>query len=230
MYETLADHDADPPTVWQVEKAAERCWHLNSSRGGTIGSYPTKKAAEADKVSGPHVALWEKEGRWMRGETVPGWRPYAEVERDRDRRKARLEARYRRHAIKFTLDCAGDPTDEALKRILDHCVRPPHAREYPAIRRHVEEYRARKARYTAAFAHLAATLAHFRHYPPEENSTDGTCCACGFAVAAHQGMFAMGSDEKGLFGAYLHRGCLAGVRRVRKLAGDRDAKVRAARS
>lgn len=68
LHETLADHDADPPAAWRVVKVAERVWHLDSSLGGTIGTYSTKKAAEAGKETGFYVSLWEKEGRWMRGE------------------------------------------------------------------------------------------------------------------------------------------------------------------
>jgi hypothetical protein len=65
-------------------KAAERCWHLNSSLRGTIGTYTTRKAAEAGKDSGPYVALREKEVRWMRGAAIPGWRPYDEVRAERE--------------------------------------------------------------------------------------------------------------------------------------------------
>ena len=84
LHMTLADHDADPPSAWQVVKVAERCWHLDSSLGGTIGTYTTRKAAESGKEDGPQVTLWEKEGRWMRGEAIPGWRPYDAVRAERE--------------------------------------------------------------------------------------------------------------------------------------------------
>ena len=84
MHMTLADHDADPPSAWKIVKVTSRCWHLDSSLGGTIGSYATRKAAEADKESGPYVNMWENEGRWMRGEPVPGWRPYDAARAERD--------------------------------------------------------------------------------------------------------------------------------------------------
>jgi hypothetical protein len=93
LHRTLADHDADPPSVWQVVKVADRCWHLDSSLGGTIGSYTARKAAEAGRETGPWVGLWEKEGRWMRGEPVPGWRPYAEVKAQRGLAKKRRRER-----------------------------------------------------------------------------------------------------------------------------------------
>ena len=89
LHQTLADHDADPPAAWQVAKVADRAWHLDSSLGHTLGTYPTRKAAEADKETGPLVTLWEKEGRWMRGEPIAGWRPYAEVQAASERTAAR---------------------------------------------------------------------------------------------------------------------------------------------
>src|ERR1019366_4088514 len=56
LHRTLADHDADPPSVWQVVKVADRCWHLDSYLGGTIGSYTARKAAEAGRRAGPRLA------------------------------------------------------------------------------------------------------------------------------------------------------------------------------
>jgi hypothetical protein len=93
LHMTLADHDADPPSAWQVVKAGSRRWHLNSSLGATISSYPTRQAAKADQESGPFVTLWEQEGRWMRGEPIPGWRPYAKVLVEREAAAAALRER-----------------------------------------------------------------------------------------------------------------------------------------
>lgn len=72
--------------------------------------------------------------------------------------------------------------------------------------------------YQDAVIRLALELSDFGQYPPEENTRDGNCNACGYPVQAHQGLFAQGSDSRGLFGAHLHRGCLAHVRRVRAAA------------
>ena len=98
LHSTPELHDADPPEKWQVEKVADRCWHLTSSLGYTIASYPAKKAAEADKVTGFYVNLYEKEGRWFRGEPVATWRPYADVaaerQRNAERNAERLGARH----------------------------------------------------------------------------------------------------------------------------------------
>jgi hypothetical protein len=58
------------------------------------------------------------------------------------RRVAALDRRYRRYAIKFALDSDAEPSDAELKRVLDRCVRPARAAEYPEIRRRVVLYRA----------------------------------------------------------------------------------------
>lgn len=93
LHLTPADHAADPPAAWQVVKAAERCWHLDSSRGGTIDTFTTRKAAEAARTGGHAARLYEQEGRWFAGQTPAGWRPYAEVAAERECRQARDVAR-----------------------------------------------------------------------------------------------------------------------------------------
>jgi hypothetical protein len=95
MHLTLEDHDADPPSAWRVVRIGPRCWHLDTSlpRGGTIGYYGTRRDAERGKVDGPYVTLYEREGRWMRGQTPAGWRPYAEVAAERAAREAKQAAR-----------------------------------------------------------------------------------------------------------------------------------------
>lgn len=72
------DHASNPPSTWQVVKAADRTWHLTTSTGGVLDSYPSKSAALADKESGPLVSLYEQEARWIAGATIPNWRPFAE--------------------------------------------------------------------------------------------------------------------------------------------------------
>lgn len=69
-------HADNPPESWQVVKAADRIWHLTTKDGGVLDSVKTKREAEALKVSGPYVSLYEKEGKWFAGEPVPGWKPY----------------------------------------------------------------------------------------------------------------------------------------------------------
>lgn len=78
LHLNLADHDADPPSNWVVQKVKNGLWHLNNNQGFTLESFKTKKAAEKAKSSGFYFNLYEKEGRWFRGEPVPDWKPYAE--------------------------------------------------------------------------------------------------------------------------------------------------------
>ena len=85
LHLTPERHDADPPSAWEVVKVADGCWHLDSSEGWTISYHTTKREAEAAKVSGPHVSLYEQEGRWFAGELVAGWRPYVECKARMDR-------------------------------------------------------------------------------------------------------------------------------------------------
>lgn len=66
----------------------------------------------------------------------------AVTRRGPQRRETPLERRYRRYAVKFIVECDGEPTDEALKRVLDSCVLPPPVSEYRAIREQVITQRA----------------------------------------------------------------------------------------
>ena len=148
------------PSTWQVVKVADRLWHLDNAQGVNLGGYRTRKEAEAGKVSGAYVTLWEKEGRWMRGDTPAGWRPYADVKAEHERREAQREERYRGYAIHFVLDwkwdlntalgATGEPTDDNIRIVLRNCARRPHPLEYPEIRRHVEAYRAELEAQSAA--------------------------------------------------------------------------------
>jgi hypothetical protein len=80
LHRTIEEHDANPPESWQVVKVAPRTWHLRQADhkpgDGPLTSCETKARAEALKVSGFFVDLYEREGRWMRGEPVAGWKPY----------------------------------------------------------------------------------------------------------------------------------------------------------
>lgn len=78
LHLNLAEHEADPPAAWHVEKHGRR-WALVSSSGGTLDTFATKREALAAKESGFLASLYEKEGRWFRGETVPGWKPYSAI-------------------------------------------------------------------------------------------------------------------------------------------------------
>jgi hypothetical protein len=130
-----------------------------------------------------------------------------------------------RYAIKFDRDApeGQEPTDANLKAVLDRCARPARPEEYPAIRRLVGEWRAAKAdARRSRVLRLAAELADFSAYPPEHSSTDGPCFVCQEDTEAGKDMFAMGNDragDGGLYGVYLHRGCLAEVKAARVAAG-----------
>ena len=90
---TPETHAANPPETWHAVKAGERVWNLNTAGGGTLGSFKTKREAEEHKRTGFYVNLYAKEGRWFAGQTPAGWRPWAVVEAERERRAARLVAR-----------------------------------------------------------------------------------------------------------------------------------------
>jgi hypothetical protein len=76
LHLTIEEHDADPPSRWTVQKSGRR-WQLLSRNGGVVDTFNTKRDAENAKTSGQIFNLYQKEGRWFRGEAVPGWRPYA---------------------------------------------------------------------------------------------------------------------------------------------------------
>lgn len=70
------EHDANPPSSWKVVKATDRRWQLQDKNGGVLDTFATKREADAAKVSGYLVDLYNKEGRWFAGENVPGWKRY----------------------------------------------------------------------------------------------------------------------------------------------------------
>lgn len=78
-----AAHDADPPASWTVQKCGRK-WNLLSSKGGVLDTFETKAKAEAGKTSGFIFNLYEKEGRWFKGENIPTWKPYAACKANMD--------------------------------------------------------------------------------------------------------------------------------------------------
>lgn len=73
---TPEEHDANPPSTWTVRKHGRK-WALCNKEGHVMSTEPTKRQAEALKSSGFYFELYQKEGRWFRGEPVYGWKPYA---------------------------------------------------------------------------------------------------------------------------------------------------------
>ena len=97
MFGTPEVHAANGPETWTVVNAGNRLWNLTTAAGGFICTYATRKAAEADRESGPFVDLYRKEARWYAGEPVPAWKPWAQVRAEAQRNAAfRLGCRHGR--------------------------------------------------------------------------------------------------------------------------------------
>lgn len=92
-----AEHLANGPETWQVVKAAERCWQVRRTDGAVITTCKTQKAARAETAGGFYVNLWHKRARWMRGEPMHPWKPYAEcvAEKVRNEQAQALFASFR---------------------------------------------------------------------------------------------------------------------------------------
>lgn len=76
LHLTPEDHDNDPPNGWTVRKSGRK-WQLISRSGGVLDTFDTKSKAENAKTSGFIFSLYQKEGRWFKGESIPGWKPYS---------------------------------------------------------------------------------------------------------------------------------------------------------
>lgn len=76
MFANPADHAANPPESWIIAKVAAGVWQIRIG-DNVLDSYPTRKRALEDTVSGFYVNLYRKEERWFRGEPVYGWKAYA---------------------------------------------------------------------------------------------------------------------------------------------------------
>uniref|UniRef100_UPI003F497083 hypothetical protein n=1 Tax=Nonomuraea sp. CA-251285 TaxID=3240002 RepID=UPI003F497083 len=86
LFANPAQHAANPPHTWQVVKAGTHQWTHATADGTAIGNrYDRKSDAENDLLTSPYAKLWTQEQRWYAGESVPGWRPYAECLADRVR-------------------------------------------------------------------------------------------------------------------------------------------------
>lgn len=81
-----AEHAANPPETWRPVKVAERCWHLLTANGDCLDTFTTCRAATEAIKHGVARRLYDDEARWYAGEQVAGWRPWAEVLAERERR------------------------------------------------------------------------------------------------------------------------------------------------
>jgi hypothetical protein len=109
LFPTPEEHAAHPPESWQVRKRAPRLWGLFARPTDTepLESFTTRREAEANKITGHLVNLYQIEEQWFAGETPHGWRPYADVAAERERRAARWPEQNRPYV------CATCTTGEA---------------------------------------------------------------------------------------------------------------------
>lgn len=98
LFATPEIHAANGPETWQIVKLADRRWGLVTAgwtlaEGVPLETFTLKRDAEAARLDGWAATLWEKERRWFAGETIPGWKPFAEVMAESARTEARMAAR-----------------------------------------------------------------------------------------------------------------------------------------
>lgn len=79
-------HADNPPSTWTVVRRAPKLYAVVTKDGVELETRKTKREAAALLTSGFCVDLYEKERRWYAGETVAGWRPFAEVQATRRRK------------------------------------------------------------------------------------------------------------------------------------------------
>lgn len=74
-------HAANPPHTWEVTRGAHRVWNLHPAGhpAMVMASFPTRAEAVEATRTGFSVELWDREARWYRGDTPPGWRPYRQA-------------------------------------------------------------------------------------------------------------------------------------------------------
>lgn len=97
LYTSPEQHAANPPETWTVERipyGTRARWCVVDKQGTQMGpTYETKREAEANLDSGWYVRHWEKEQRWYDGESIPGWKSYAECKAEQERNEAWQAAR-----------------------------------------------------------------------------------------------------------------------------------------
>lgn len=105
LFSTPEQHAANGPDTWRVEKVRDGLWAIVTATGDPqlggdrLETYPTRKSAVEGLTDGWAARLWEKERRWYAGESIPGWKSWAEVKAEHERieaRKAEREGQERR--------------------------------------------------------------------------------------------------------------------------------------
>lgn len=96
IYSDPERHAANPPETWTVHKADARRWEVRDAEGNMLATARTKTLALVERdpaIPGTIAAAYVKEGRWYAGESIPTWRPWADVLAERERNAARRAAR-----------------------------------------------------------------------------------------------------------------------------------------
>ena len=89
VFSSVSEHLENPPSTWEVHKVGPRMWALTVSGDRfTLNVYGTRTAAQSARVGGFMFDLYNKETRWYAGESIPGWRDYADVMNEGPKRKA----------------------------------------------------------------------------------------------------------------------------------------------
>ena len=89
MFGGPEEHAANHPNTWVVRKLYERAWSLQTKDGVRIETRETRRQAEADRVHGRWVSLYDRDTRWYAGDTPSGLKSYAECKAERERNAAR---------------------------------------------------------------------------------------------------------------------------------------------
>lgn len=80
MFAGPDEHAANPPETWKVVKSG-RAWHLITMTGDVLDYFVRQSDAVAAIEEGPIRRLYDDETRWYAGESVRGWKPWADVSR-----------------------------------------------------------------------------------------------------------------------------------------------------
>lgn len=76
IFATPKEHNDNPPSSWIVKRVGAK-WGLFPKDSDTpLDMAETKAKAESLRTAGFMAELYEKEGRWFKGEKVDGWRPW----------------------------------------------------------------------------------------------------------------------------------------------------------
>lgn len=101
LFQTPEQHAANGPDTWRVEKVRDGLWAIVTATGDAqlggdrLDTFSTRKSAVEGLETGWAAQLWEKERRWYAGESIPGWKSWAECKAEQERIEARMEARKR---------------------------------------------------------------------------------------------------------------------------------------